>query len=66
MSTRDTLRDTPIEHDCFGDEVAIDFRSLAAVVGRMRAAFFADEEDPRSPRPRVPQPARRLDGRPDP
>jgi len=66
MSPRDTLRDAPSEHDCFGDEVAIDFLSLAAVVERMRAAFFGDEEDRRAPRPRVPRPARHLNRRPDP
>lgn len=66
MTTRDTLRDAPTEHDCFGDEIAIDFRSLAVVVDRMRAAFFGDEEDLHVARPRASTRARPVDGRPDP
>jgi len=34
--------DTP--HECFADEIAIDFPSVGAVVERMRDAFFGDEE----------------------
>ncbi|MBI1875353.1 MAG: hypothetical protein HYZ58_12825 [Acidobacteria bacterium] len=32
------------EHDCFADEIAIDFPSAAAVVDRMRAAFVDGDE----------------------
>src|SRR5689334_15664765 len=30
-------------HDCFADEIAIDFPSVGAAVERMRDAFFGDE-----------------------
>jgi hypothetical protein len=66
MPTNNDFRGAPLEHDCFADEVAIDFRSLAAVVDRMRAAFFAGEEEPPSPHPRASQPTRGFGGRPDP
>lgn len=66
MPTHNTFRAAPTERDCFADEVAIDFRSLAAVVDRMRAAFFGSEEEPPSPPPRASHPAPGLGGRPDP
>ena len=31
-----------IPHDCFADEVAIDFPSVGRLVQRMRATFFAE------------------------
>ena len=63
MRTHDTLRHAPSERDCFADEVAIDFRSLAGVVERMRADFFANEEDPFSSDPPASRPAGKLGGR---
>jgi hypothetical protein len=66
MPAHNTFRSAPPEDDCFADEVAIDFRSLAAVVDRMRAAFFAGEEEPPSPHPRASRPARGFGGHPDP
>ena len=62
----ETFRGAPPEYDCFEDEVAIDFRSLATVVDRMRAAFFAGEEEPPSPSPRASQQARGRGVRRDP
>ncbi len=32
-------------HDCFADEIAIDFPSVGDVVDRMRDAFFGDDAD---------------------
>ena len=61
-----TLSSTPLERDFFADEVAIDFRSLAAVVERMRAAFFFGCDDPAAPGPRAAEPARGLNRHPDP
>jgi hypothetical protein len=34
-----------IPHDCFADEVAIDFPSVRRLVERMRTAFFAENPD---------------------
>jgi len=31
-----------VSHDCFADEVAIDFPNVGRLVRRMRAAFFAE------------------------
>ena len=31
-----------VPHDCFADEVAIDFPSVGRLVQRMRATFFAE------------------------
>jgi hypothetical protein len=66
MPSAKTLRGVPLERDCFADEVAIDFRSLAAVIDRMRAAFFFGYEDPASPSPRAAEPACGFNARPDP
>jgi hypothetical protein len=66
MPRSSAFRTAPLECDCFADEVAIDFGSLALVVDRMRAAFFSDEEEPPSPRPRAAEPACGLGGRSEP
>lgn len=65
MPAHHTFRSAPPDDDCFADEVAIDFRSLASLVDRMRAAFFAREEEPPSPNPRASGPARGSGGRSD-
>jgi hypothetical protein len=65
MPTHHTFRSVRPEDECFADEVAIDFRSLASVVDRMRASFFASEEEPPAPTPRASRPARGLGGRSD-
>ncbi len=57
MRANDPFRSTPIERECFADEIAIDFVSLAAVIERMRAAFFSGEEAVPSRPPRVARPA---------
>jgi hypothetical protein len=66
MPTHDTIRTSSIEREFFADEVAIDFLPLAAVVDRMRAAFFGLDEEPRSPRPRASRRTHGLGGRSDP
>jgi hypothetical protein len=66
MPSAKTVPGVPLERDCCADDVAIDFRSLAAVVGRMRAAFFFGCEDPASPSPRATEPACGSNARPDP
>jgi hypothetical protein len=66
MPTHNAFRGAPSEHDCFADEVAIDFLSVAVVVERMRAAFFRGEEEPPSPHPRASIPAHGLGSHPDP
>ncbi len=66
MPSPRTLRSAPLERDCFADEVAIDFRSLAAVVDRMRAAFFFGNEEPAPPSPRPAEPACGFNSRRDP
>lgn len=38
----------PPRFDLFADEIAIDFPSVGAVVGRMRDGFLAPEEQPRA------------------
>jgi hypothetical protein len=44
-----------MSHDCFADEIAIDFPSVEPVVERMRDAFLGEREEDtvrgRSPRP---------------
>ncbi len=66
MRTNDRFRWTPTERECFADEIAIDFPSLAAAIERMRAAFFSGEEAAASPPPPVAGPASRFGIRPRP
>lgn len=49
MSRQPGRRVTAVAPDrCFADEIAIDFPSVEAAVGRMREAFLAPEECPRA------------------
>lgn len=63
MTRKDPLRRAPSERECFADEIAVDFLSVASVVERMRAAFFTDEEVIPPLPPRAVGPASRSTGR---
>ncbi len=65
MRAHETFFTAPTERECFADEVAIDFLALAAVVDRMRAAFFGADEEPSARQPRASRPARGFSGRSD-
>jgi len=66
MTSNDPLRCVPSERECFADEIAIDFLSVASIIERMRAAFFKGEEAIPPPPRRAIGPASRFSGRSNP
>jgi hypothetical protein len=44
FAVRETTRYGEAPHDCFTDEIAIDFPSVGRLVDRVRDAFLGDEE----------------------
>ena len=45
---RDVTRVSDAPHDCFTDEIAIDFPSIHRLVDRVRTAFLGEDEQPDS------------------
>ena len=43
FAMRSALRGPDVPHDCFKDEIAIDFPSIGSLVDRVRASFLGDE-----------------------
>jgi hypothetical protein len=43
FAMRDAARATEASHDCFKDEIAIDFPSIGGLVDRVRDAFLGDD-----------------------
>jgi hypothetical protein len=43
FAMRETTRSGEASHDCFEDEIAIDFPSIGGLVDRVRDAFLGDE-----------------------